>query len=174
MTTIDLTQQIYSGMPVFPGDPEVVVEDIQEYSKDGWNMKRLHINLHDGTHVNVPIHGTSNGVNLDAYSINDFIGESVLYESVEDIKPNVGIIFSTHDLNREIAEIIVKQKPKFVGLSDKFEFDIEIEKYLLENGIISFEKLTNTDKLPKYFTFYGVPLNIKQGDGSPVRAFATF
>ena len=43
---------------------------------------------------------------------------------------------------------------------------------LLEKGIISFENLANTDKLPEAFTFYGVPLNIKEADGSPVRAFA--
>jgi kynurenine formamidase len=43
---------------------------------------------------------------------------------------------------------------------------------LLEAGIISFENLANTEKLPRAFTFYGMPLNIKDSDGSPIRAFA--
>jgi len=48
----------------------------------------------------------------------------------------------------------------------------KIEQYLLSNDIILFERLANTNKLPKKFLFYGAPLKIKDGDGSPVRAFA--
>lgn len=172
MKIIDLSQQIYSGMPVFPGDPEVDIEQAQTFEKDGWNMKRVHMNLHDGTHVNAPVHGTKNGETLDDYSPDDFIGQAVLYEGPDDIKRGIGVIFRDHDIDREAAELIVSKKPKFVGLSDKWEFDVDVEKYLLENNVISFERLANTDQLPKEFMFYGVPLNIKEADGSPVRAFA--
>ena len=135
-------------------------------------MKRIHLNLHDGTHVNIPIHGTKNGKNLDSYKVDDFIGESFLFKSEKDIKMGYGIIFNDKNIDWNIAKIIIKRKPKFIGLSEKFEFDITIEKLLLEKGIISFENLTNTEKLPQEFTFYGVPLNIKEADGSPVRALA--
>jgi len=85
---------------------------------------------------------------------------------------NKGIIFSVCNIDKKIAEDLIKFPPKFIGLSARFEFDISIEKLLLEKGIISYENLVNTEKLPKTFTFYGVPLNIKEADGSPVRAFA--
>lgn len=172
MHIIDLSQPIYSGMPVFPGDPEALIEQVQTFAKDGWNMKRIHINLHDGTHVNVSIHGTNNGSTLDAYVLNDFIGPSVLYKNRDDIKTGVGVVFTDQNIDWKIAKLIVEQKPKFVGLSAKFEFAVDVEKYLLEKGIISFERLANTQKLPPKFEFYGVPLNIKETDGSPVRAFA--
>ena len=68
------------------------------------------------------------------------------------------------------ADYIVKIKPKFVGLA--VEADEKIEQYLLNNNLILFERLINTHNLPKKFMFYGVPLKIKDGDGSPVRAFA--
>ena len=71
-----------------------------------------------------------------------------------------------------IARELIKTPPKFVGLSKKFEFDIEVEKILLAHDIISFENLTNTDQLPPAFTFYGFPLRVRGGDGSPVRAVA--
>lgn len=172
MQIIDLTQQIYSGMPVFPGDPEVEIEDFQTFEKDSWNMKRIHMSLHDGTHVNVPIHGTKNGKNMDSYQISDFVGETILFEKEKDIKKGIGIIFSSCNIDWDLVGFIEKRKPKFVGLSEKFEFDVEIEKYLLEKEMISFERLANTEKLPKKFMFFGVPLNVKQADGSPVRAFA--
>ncbi len=56
MKIIDLTVPIYTGMPVYPGDPEVDIEQVQTVENDEWNMKRLHICSHDGTHINAPSH----------------------------------------------------------------------------------------------------------------------
>jgi len=172
MKIIDLSQQLYDNMPVYPGDPEVLIEEIHHLAREGWNLRSISITTHSGTHVNVPYHMANQGLKLDSYRIEDFIGETVIFDNEKDIVSNKGILFRDIDVSKEIAEKIVKVKPKFVSLSSKREFDIEIEKYLLENGIISFENIENTDKLPKRFTFYGVPLSIKEGDGSPVRAFA--
>lgn len=172
MKIIDLSLEIYSGMPVFPGDPEVIVEQQQAFEKDGWNMKRIHINLHDGTHLNVPIHGTKDGRILDTYKIDDFICKSRVYKKPSDIHKGMGIVFSDQNIDWDIAKIIAEKQPKFVGLSSEFEFEVDIEKFLLEKGIISFERLANTNNLPPEFVFYGVPLKIKSGDGSPIRAFA--
>lgn len=169
MKIIDLTLPIQNGMFVYPGDPEVDIQQLQTFDKDGWNMKRIHMSGHDGTHVNTPIHSTKNGKTLDDFKIVDFCGECVLYDNDADIKTDIGIIFK-EQITMEIAKYIVKIKPKFVGLV--VEADEEIEKYLLNNEIILFERLTNIDNLPKKFIFYGVPLKIKDGDGSPIRAFA--
>lgn len=172
MNIIDLTLPLYTGMPVFPGDPEVSVEVIQTIEKDEWEMRRLEVSTHDGTHVNMPSHSTVGGTTLDEYDLDAFMGETVLFESVADIQEGIGVIFHQHDITQEIAEVIVEKKPKFVGLSSNFEFNVPVERYLLEKGIISFERLANTDQLPKTFQFVGVPLNIPKGDGSPVRAYA--
>ena len=112
------------------------------------------------------------GKRLDKFYIDNFFGKSELYKKGMKFYHNKGVIFSSCNIDKKIADELIKFPPKFVGLSEKFEFDIAIEKLLLEKGIISFENLTNTEKLPRSFTFYGVPLNIKEADGSPVRAFA--
>jgi len=174
MKIIDLTLQIYNGMPVYPGDPEVEIEQIQTIEKDGWNMKRIHINGHDGTHVNVPLHCEKDGKTLDDYNIKDFIGDCSIYEENQDTNSDEGVIFTKQNINMRLAKIIVENKPKFIGLSAEFEFDEKVEQFLLKKGILCFERLANTDKLPKKFFFNGVPLKIKAGDGSPVRAYATF
>lgn len=171
MKVIDLTLPIFTGMPVYPGDPEVVIEDIKILEKDDWNMKRLHLNSHDGTHVNVPLHAVEGGKSLDDYDLTDFMGTAHLYRGPEDIKSGQGIIFHDINIDTKIAEIIKTQKPQFVGLSNEFEFDIKIERDLLKHGIISFKNLANTDQLPASFMFHGVPLPIKGGDGSLVRAY---
>ena len=43
-----------------------------------------------------------------------------------------------------------------------------------KNEIVTVTDLVNLEKLPlgKQFMFYGLPLKIKDGDGSPIRAVA--
>lgn len=172
MKIIDLSQTLFDKMPVYPGDPEVIIKEIHTLDKEGWNLRNMTLTTHIGTHVNVPYHMVKDGKRLDKYYIDSFFGKSELYKKGMKFYHNKGVIFSSTNIDQKIAEELIKFPPKFIGLSDKFEFDIVIEKQLLEKGIISFENLTNTENLPQEFTFYGVPLNIKEADGSPVRAFA--
>lgn len=174
MKIIDLSQEIYDGMPVFPGDPEVKITMVDTYDKGGWNMRRLEINSHDATHLNVPIHSSKDGMTLDDYQIEDFVGKAIVYNPERDLHKGMGVLFVEHDIDMDVAQRLVEAKVKFVGLSEKFDFNLDAERYLLKEGIISFERLANTEKLPRNedFMFYGVPLKIREGDGSPVRAFA--
>ena len=172
MKVVDLTLPMHADMDVYPGDPRPRYELIEKYAETGWNMRRLEMNGHDGTHVNVPLHATAAGKNLDDYDLGAFVGESVLYETDDDIKPGVGLIFHVTDISWDIAERIVAIGPSFIGLPARFECDIAIERWLLEREVISFERLINTELLPKTFHFHGAPLKIVHGDGSPVRAYA--
>ncbi len=135
-------------------------------------MRRIQINSHDGTHVNAPIHGIENGKNLDEYSLDQFCGKAVIYNPANPINSDEGIMFRDRNIDAETAEQIKEARPRFVGLSSEFEFDVDIERDFLKENIIVYERLCNLDQLPDSFQFYGMPLNIREGDGSPVRAFA--
>jgi kynurenine formamidase len=172
MKLIDLTLPLYSGMPVYPGDPEVSIELVQTIAKEGWNMRRLEINTHDATHVNVPVHMVEDGKTLDDYALETFCGPARIFTDTEPMMPEFGYIFRDRNIDSALAKEIKKVKPRFVGLSSTYEWDIEIEKDLLVADIISFERLAHAEQLPPEFEFYGMPLNIRAGDGSPVRAFA--
>lgn len=49
-----------------------------------------------------------------------------------------------------------------------------LERILIGNIIITYTRLNNLELIPndKPFMFYGLPLKIKSGDSSPVRAIA--
>jgi len=170
---IDLTLSLYKDIPVFPGDPEVEIKQVHFLEKHGWNMATVSFPTHIATHVNVPIHMVDNGKTLDDYPLDMFMGNAVLYEKDIPFKKDLGYIFESQNITKEIVDQLIKTPVKFIALPAKHEFDIEFERVLLEHGQISFENLTNTEKLPKTFFFAGVPLKIQKGDGSPVRAYAT-
>lgn len=172
MKIIDLSQELYHHMPVYPGDPEVDITQIHTLEKEGWNLRQVILTTHIGTHVNVPSHMVTRGKNIDAYSLDSFIALSFVYKiGVQWDKTN-GLLFRDQNIDKAIANRLVARPPKFVGLSANFECDIHIEKLLLEHEIISYENLINTEKLQDMFRFYGVPLRLKECDGSPVRAYA--
>ena len=176
MKIIDLSQSLFNGMPVYPGDPEVTIKQVLTLTKDGWNMNVISLPSHVATHVNVPIHAVKTGKTLDDYRIDRFCGKAVVYLSENNIKRDVGLLFEDASIRKNTVHAILKIRPKFIAVQGYFESEneLEVEKLLLNEGIISFEGLIHVNRLPKNkdFMFYGVPLKIKRGDGSPVRAFA--
>jgi kynurenine formamidase len=177
MKIFDLSQPIYNGMPVYPGDPEVEIKQVLHFEKDGWNMETLFLPTHIATHVNVPVHGMQKGKDLDDLPLDVFFGKSVVVSDVSQIKRGYGLFFCKKEFLCNLhARKILEMEPKMVGICGYFESEQELsfEKRLLSMGVITYEGLVNLDKIPKEkaFQFYGFPLKIRKGFGSPVRAVA--
>ena len=169
MRVIDLSMEIHDNMEVYPGDPDVKIEQVHFLKYHGWNLSKLTVGTHTGTHVDAPSHMNEYGSSLDNIPLEKFMGQAILISPDSDFPVSVNLIFDV-EIGIEILEKIKIAKPNFVG----GDISVELEKALLENGIITYTNLINLDKLPKgeEFFFIGLPLNIKNGDGSPVRAVA--
>lgn len=172
MSVIDLSIPLFDSMPVFPGDPEVKILEVHTLEKEGWRLSEMTLTTHVGTHVNVPSHMIREGKNLDEIDVSSFFGPAAIYRKGIHWNTENGLLFRDQNIDLDLASMLIRNPPKFVGLSNTFNFEVPLEKMLLEHGIISFESLANTEQLPDTFTFYGVPLKITGADGSPVRAFA--
>ena len=86
MHIIDLSHRIENGMPVFPGTPEVKIEQLYTVEKDGFAEKALGLVTHVGTHMDAPAHMIGGGKTLDQYPISKFSGNACLIPfSWEDI-----------------------------------------------------------------------------------------
>lgn len=169
MNVIDLTAAIYDGMPVYPGDPKVSVEQIQSISENGWELRQLSMGSHTGTHVDAFSHMHQGGANLDEMPLTRFFGPATLVELSSVWPSDVGLLFN-QAMNESYLDRLLLARPPFVG-GDLSE---NLEKALLAHGIVTYTGLVNLDQLPVGvpFTFYGLPLKISNGDGSPVRAIA--
>ncbi|MEV0062146.1 cyclase family protein [Nocardia sp. NPDC050718] len=81
MRLIDLTQPIHTGMPVFPGDPEVLLEPALRVADDGVNVLRVHLGSQSGTHVDAPAHLDDRLPTLDELPLERFIGPAHLVDA---------------------------------------------------------------------------------------------
>lgn len=225
---IDLSQEIFTGMPVFPGLPEVSVTVHQSHEQlDGIDdsevvspaVNRLELGEHTGTHVDALSHMAREyrGQSIDTMPLETFYTEGICLDlshkglreliEVEDLESALSAAgleikrgdtvllytdhyrraFGTDDWHKgagvsaEAARWLGGQKvaafgvepaaPGVRGVSNK-----EVHRVCGELGFTHYENMCNLHLLVGRgrFRFIGLPLRIRGGTGSPVRAVAVF
>ncbi len=68
---IDLSRPLADGMAVFPGDP--AVEFAPAGAQAPWQVTRLTLGTHAGTHVDAACHYVPGGRTIDAYPLDRFV-----------------------------------------------------------------------------------------------------
>lgn len=156
-------------MLVFPGDPPVKIDRIHTYDENGWELRSLQFGSHTGTHVDAFSHMHQGASNLDEMPLEQFFGTAYLVGKNEELPQTSGLLFQDA-IDESQLQAILEVGPKFVGGN----MSESLERALLKHRIITYTNLVHLEKLPKGkpFMFYGFPLKIKAGDGSPVRAVA--
>lgn len=166
---IDLSIPIFTGMDVFPGDPEVNIDVVHTHKRDTWELRLLSMGSHTGTHVDAFSHMHEGKETLDGIPIERFFGKAQVVELSQDWPREIGLFF-TEEIGIEDFDRIIDLNPGFVGGN----ITEDLERALLDKDIITYTGLINLELIPKgeAFMFFGLPLRIKYGDGSPVRAIA--
>ncbi len=169
MKIIDLTKNIYDGMEVYPGDPEVKIEQTHNFKADDYVLRKLSMGTHTGTHVDAFSHMDPDGKTIDEISLEQFIGFASKVKVNQPFPKGVGLIFD-EKADVDLFEKIIQSGAPFIAGN----ISEALERKLLHNQIVTFTNLINLGQVPYNLTFLfvGLPLKIKEGDGSPVRAIA--
>lgn len=80
MKVIDLTHTIKELMPVFPGTEPPIFQRVNTLEKDGFREAKITFYSHTGTHVDAPAHMIEDGLFLDEFSMDQFIGEALVLD----------------------------------------------------------------------------------------------
>lgn len=225
---IDLSQEIYTGMPTFPGMPEVRVS--MHASHEQWEgltdsnvvspaVNRLELGEHTGTHVDALNHMARpyRGRSIETMPLSMFYTEGLcldlshkgLRQLIEpadieqalaaaalDIRPGDTVLFHTDHHRRAFGTPHWDQHPglsaesaRWLGQHKIAAFGVEsmapgvrhlsnkeVHHICGEMGFTHYENLVNLHLLigRGRFRFVGLPLKIRGGTGSPVRAIAVF
>lgn len=225
---IDLSQEIFTGMPVFPGMPEVKVE--MHASHEEWDgvtgsdvvspaVNRLELGEHTGTHVDALNHMARQyrGQSIDTMPLSMFYTEGICLdlshkgprELIEpddleralstaglEIKPGDTVLLHSDHYRRAFGTEDWERGPGISAASARWlggqriaAFGVEtaspgvrqvsnreVHHICGEMGFTHYENLLNLHLLigRGRFRFIGLPLKIRGGTGSPVRAVAVF
>lgn len=225
---IDLSQEIFSDMPVFPGLPEVkITTHVTHEQWDGITdsdivspaVNRLELGEHTGTHVDAINHMARQfrGQSIDTMPLTMFYTDGIcldlshkgLRELIEpadlegalsvtghEIKQGDTVLLYTDHYRRAFGTDnwyngpgISAEAARWLGQKKIAAFGVEtmspgvrhvsnkeVHRICGELGFTHYENMINLYQLISRgrFRFIGLPLKIRGGTGSPVRAIAAF
>lgn len=137
---IDITIPIKDNMMVYQGDPEVIIEPFNSVDRgDSYNLLKIQMGSHTGTHLDAPYHFFKNGKSVDQIPIESLIGK-VRILLVRNEKVITSNLLKSMDL-KGVDRILFKTDHSF--LRDRYSrfrssyvhLDIEAADYLANKGI---------------------------------------
>jgi len=164
------------------------------------NESRFHLDAHTGTHIDAPFHFLNNGKKIDVIPVDKFLGESIVVdltnikkrgiEKLDLIKSKIRkgdiVILKTSNkykqnfdfdfvyLAESGAKFLASKNIKGVGINalgiERSQPNYGTHKSLLSKDIAIFEGLELSKIKPGRYFFIGLPLKVKDGDASPMRA----
>ncbi|MBU5312568.1 cyclase family protein [Tissierella carlieri] len=222
---IDLSQEIYQGMSVFPMHQKTFIMTNMTHEENmeatgsktlGFSARNLLISEHGGTHSDGVWEYNPNGPTIDRMPLEYFWGSAICLDLSHIRYPNY---IETRDLEDaleisgqsirkgDIVLLYTGHHNRNFG-TEKFQTDYsglsyDAAKWLAENGVVNIGvdapaidltpddthfsahlvcgeyNITNTENLcnldlvaNKRFLYIGLPLKIREGTGSPIRAVA--
>jgi kynurenine formamidase len=199
---IDLSWEIYQGMPVYPGDIEVELENDKKLESDDYENHNLKMGMHAGTHLDLPAHMIKSDYYVSEAKLDSLCGKAKLiyaageelisykkeYDSLIEKDDRVLIYtgfaekYGSRDyyeehpvIGQELAHFLIDRKIKMLGfdMPSPDSFPYQIHKLLFKNNIFILENLTNLDKLLGYRSFELLVFPLKiRAEAAPVRAAA--
>ncbi|TLX66180.1 MAG: cyclase family protein [Thaumarchaeota archaeon] len=78
MPLLDLTLEISTKLPSFPGSPQPRFISWATNEDDGYNLELIFLSSHSGTHIDAPFHFIENGLKIDKIPLKRLVTDAVL------------------------------------------------------------------------------------------------
>ena len=164
MKIIDLTHTVTNDMTIFPGGEQPDNHVISTVAVNGWKETRLHMNSHNGTHMDAPAHVLEDGTTLDKIDVVNFVGMAALVDCTsvgEGEEIGLELIEKNKDIIANAEFIIFKTNWSKYWNSDKYlgEYPIisdEVVDFIISSKKkgIAFDTISvdpiNSSTLPKH------------------------
>ncbi|MBA4385708.1 MAG: cyclase [Anaerolinea sp.] len=140
MKIYDVSLTIREGMPVWPGDEQVVLQRRTKIEEGAHaNVSFLHLSVHTATHVDAPFHFLADGSKVDEMPLDVLVGPVQLVEVPDSVKV----------INAEvIAGLSIADEPKrlLFKTSNSHYWDLDTDEF--QTGFVGID-LSGSEELVK-------------------------
>ncbi|HID54364.1 MAG TPA: cyclase family protein [Anaerolineae bacterium] len=106
----DLTLPITPSLIVWPGDPPVrITQEADVNAGDDFNLSRLEMSAHTGTHVDAPAHFISGGGGVETLPLDVLIGPALVVELL-DVTEITAVTLSTLSIPPHTQRLLLKTR----------------------------------------------------------------
>ena len=138
----DISIPLSSGIPTYPGDPEIEIQDWRSLSNgDGVNVSMLRFGAHTGTHVDAPAHFIEGATRVESLPLDVLIGEAEVIEVPSALK-SIDVGFVRDHFKSGIKRVLFKTRNSSLWKTSGAHFDrgysyleLEAATLLAEQGI---------------------------------------
>jgi arylformamidase len=171
----DITKPLFETK-AFPGDPVPGKKLVRNFAEDGYNLTKISLCVHNGTHIDAPFHFLADGIGIEKLPLNVFFGPCTVKAWDGEIPQNCErlLIKGEHIVTPEQAKLIADSGVKLIGVELQSVGDPEspakTHQILLGAGVVPLEGIVLDNVPASEYTLAAFPLNLGDVDGSPVRA----
>ena len=190
MKIIDISQELLS-CKVYEGDPAPKANRIINMEDGGvYNLSALSLCVHNGTHVDAPLHFFSDGKSIDQIALEHFVGECFVAEHSGEVLATHAreilekarksgaekriLIKGNATVTKEAAQIFADADILLIGNESQSvgpeNAPMAVHKILLSKNIVLLEGIVLNNAREGRYILNCAPLNIKGFEGSPCRA----
>lgn len=200
MKIIDISMAIDENIPVYKNKeekkPEITVTS--DFHAGAVYESALYMNLHTGTHIDMPLHMIPNGATSDKLDISKFITPCIVLDltnvsdkisgehlQLKKIPPDTFVLLKTKNsftgkfdpefiyLDSSGADYLKEQKVTGVGIDalgiERSQPNHETHKILFQSGIAIIEGLRLSDVPEGTYQLIALPLKINNVEALPAR-----
>jgi arylformamidase len=196
----DISVPIRAGMHVYDGNPGFRLELVSSIAAGASaNVSRLDLGVHNGTHVDAPVHFIDGGTATESLDLETLIGPAYVSDATavsgyldeealgslafpSDLtrilfKTSNSRLWSRGSFSRDFvrltgsgARFLIEKGVRLVGIDYLSIGDAEAHQELLAAGVIALEGLDLREVDPGKYELICLPLRLEGSDGAPARA----
>lgn len=199
MTIIDITRPLDTVAP-WPGEAGFRRELTKTHAADGWEVARLTLGSHLGTHLDAPAHLLPAGARLGGIGLEPLIGPAVVVDCGDaravgprvldgvELRPGDRVLLKTRNSSRDalafnedysyptpaLVERLLALPLSLLGVDgpsvDAFSGEPAVHRLLFTAGLPALENVDLSRVTPGRYTLVCLPPSIPGAEGSPCRA----
>jgi len=101
---VDLTHTYDSTFPTFDGKPGIEMEWAADIAKSGYQLHKLTIFEHTGTHIDAPFHFSADGASVDQLEPQKLVAPLVIIDITDRAREDANSTVEAGDIERWISE----------------------------------------------------------------------
>lgn len=191
MKIIDISQEVFS-CNVYPGDPVPQFRCVSDMKQgDLYNLSTLSMCVHNGTHVDAPLHFLQDGKAIGQMALEAFVGLCYVVRHKGDVTAEDAIQILQESKRRgaleriliagevtvtaEAAKVFAQNKIKLIGNEGQTigpkDAPMEVHKILLGAEVVLLEGIVLDGVAEGVYFLNAAPLNLGCLEGAPCRAY---